>query len=291
LFKQHTLRFEFKNNAESFDDKGNDSISLANVKATVSLNAVVGRMAATAEISIYGLSIDRLAELSGHADGNMLSTQNITVSIFADDFFMFSGGMVSSIANMNSAPETGLMIVAIANADLQKKAVSPFSANGSQPIETVISSICTAAGYEASFKGLKGMTTSSSPHYEGSVYDQLNAVCSDYNVAMQVNPPNNIEFWSDSSLRDDVVPYISKEYGLIGYPVFSNGGILFQTQYSLLLIIGRHIEIKTDLPHASGRYQLTAVKHELSSWVESGSWHTICTAVRTQEEREKAQNG
>lgn len=77
--------------------------------------------------------------------------------------------MLSSIANMNSAPESSLMITASSNVDLQNMPASPFTAQGAQSVEDVISSICASAGYEAVFNNVKGMTTSGSPHFEGSV--------------------------------------------------------------------------------------------------------------------------
>lgn len=289
MYKQHILRFEFTNETSSFDKSGNNKISISNIKSTVSLSSVIGRTGARADFSIYGLSLDRMADLSGRADGNMLETQKINVAIFADDSLVFSGGMISSIANMNSAPESCLMVSATANAELQNMAVSPFTARGSQKLTDVISSICSAAGYKAVFKGMEGMTTSGSPHFEGSVFDQLHQVCSGYGLAMSVTPPNKVEFWPSSKQRDDVIPFISKDYGLIGYPVFSQGGLMFQTQYSSLLAIGRYIDIKTEMPWASGRYKLSTVSHELSSWVPDGLWHSICTAGRKPVDRDEAQ--
>lgn len=291
MYKQHSLRFEFKNKTGAFDKAGNDKITISNVKATVSLNGVIGRTGTSAEVSLYGLSLERISELSGRANGSTSNTQNINVGIFADDILVFYGVMTASIANMNQAPDSCLSITAIADAELRNKAVSPFTAKGSQSLTDVINAICTAAGYEAVFgDGVNGMTTSGSPHFEGSVFDQLHQVCSEYGLAMAVTPPGKAEFWPSNSKRDDVVPYISSEYGLIGYPVFAAGGVMFQTQYSSLLSIGRYIELKTEVPWASGRYQLSTVRHELSSWITGGPWHSICTANRTEKDRAEAQS-
>lgn len=292
MYKQHDLRFEFKNKTSTFDKSGNDKITISNIKATVSLNGVIGRTGTSTEISLYGLSLDRIADLSGRANGNMASPQSIDVGVYADDTLVFYGGMTASIANMNQAPDSCLSITAVADAELRNKAVSPFSAQGAQSLTDVINAICSAAGYEAVFgDGVKGMTTSGSPHFEGSVFDQLHQVCSGYGLAMTITPPGKAEFWPSNTQRDDVIPFISSEYGLIGYPVFAAGGVMFQTQYSSLLSIGRYIELKTEIPWASGRYQLSTVRHELSSWITDGPWHSICTANRTEEDRMEAQGG
>lgn len=289
MYKKHALKFEFYNNKSTFDQQGNNKISIAEIKATVSLNDVIGRTGSSAEISLYGLSLERIADLSGRADGNMLSTQGIDVGIYADDSLVFYGGMTSAISNMNQAPESSLMISATANAEIRNMAVSPFSARGAQSITDVINAICSAAGYEAAFRGIEGMTTSGSPHFEGSVFDQLNQICTGYGLAMAVEKNRRIAFWPDKKERDDVIPFISKDHGLIGYPVFSAGGVMFQTQYSSLLSIGRFIELKTEVPWASGEYKLSNVRGELSSWVPGGPWHSICSAARTEKQREEAQ--
>ncbi|ENG5503822.1 hypothetical protein ACT4JQ_004698 [Yersinia enterocolitica] len=290
MYKQHSLRFDFTNLTGSFDKSGNNSFSIKNVKAVVSLNAVVGRTGTSADISIYGLGLDMLAALSGRADGNMLDAQRINVVIFADDSVVFSGGMTSSIANMNSAPDSSLMISATASAELQNMTASPFSVNGAQKLTDVINSICSTAGYRATFHKMNGMTTSGSPYFEGSVFDQLHRICVDYGVAMSASPPKNVDFWPAKNTRDEIIPLVSNEYGLVGYPIFSSGGIMFQTQYSSLLVIGRFIEMVTELPNASGKYQLSTVRHELSSWVPGGPWHSVCTAYRNNEARAEAQN-
>lgn len=290
LYKQHSIRYEFINKTSAFDEAGNNKISISNVKSTVSLGSVIGRTGTNVSVALYGLSIELIADISGRADGNFLSTQNIDMAIYADESLVFYGGMTSSISNMNQAPESGLMITATANAEMQSMPVSPFSARGSQNLTDVIASICSAAGYTAEFVQMEGMKTSGSPHFEGSVFDQLHQICTGYGLAMQVLPPDKVAFWPSAAQRDEVIPFVSKEYGLIGYPVFSNGGVMFQTQYSSLLIIGRYVDLKTDLPWASGRYKLVSVNHELSSWLPAGSWNTVCIAAREEKDRQEAQD-
>lgn len=292
MYRQNTLEFVFTNKTGKFDNNGNDKITISNAKASVSLNSVVGMTGTTTEFTLHGLSVERLADLSGKADGLLNSDEGqvIYVDILANDSLVFTGVMTSSVANMNTAPEASLTVNATANADIQRRVARPFSAKGSQDLTEVITAICGAAGYNAAFSGVKGMVTSGSPHFEGSVFDQLNQACSNYGLAMSVSPPGKVEFWPEKKPRDDVVPLISSEYGLIGYPIFSNAGIMFQTQYSSLLMIGRFIEMKTTLPHADGRYKLTSVRHELSTWTGGGSWHSVCVAYREKEERLKAQS-
>lgn len=283
LYSKRSLRFEFVNETSSFDESGNNTISISEARATVSFQSAGNLFGTQLNVSIFGLGIEMLAALSSKAMGLFGSdTERISMKVFVGETAIFAGYMTSSIANMNAIPNAALMITATANADLQNKPASPFSFNGATPVPDIINAICNAAGYKAYITGLDGLVVTN-PHYEGSIFTQLESLCNDVNVAMSVAPPS-ISFWPQDSTRDDVMPLISPEYGLIGYPIFSNGGLMFQTQFSTLLTTGRNVQIETSLPHASGVYKLTSVNHELSSWVNDGPWHSICIAYRVQGE-------
>lgn len=283
LYSKRSLRFEFVNETSSFDESGNNTISISEARATVSFQSAGNLFGTQINVSIFGLGIEMLAALSSKAMGLFGSdTERISMKVFVGETAIFAGYMTSSIANMNAIPNAALMITATANADLQNKPASPFSFNGATPVPDIINAICNAAGYKAYITGLEGLVVTN-PHYEGSIFTQLESLCNDVNVAMSVAPPS-ISFWPQDSTRDDVMPFISPEYGLIGYPIFSNGGLMFQTQFSTLLTTGRNVQIETSLPHASGVYKLTSVNHELSSWMNDGPWHSICIAYRVQGE-------
>lgn len=283
MYSKRYLRFDFVNETSSFDDSGNNTISISEARATVSFQSAGNLFGTQINVSIFGLGIEMLAALSSKAMGLFGSdTERISMKVFVGETAIFAGYMTSSIANMNAIPNVALMITATANADLQNKPASPFSFNGATPVPDIINAICNAAGYKAYITGLDGLVVTN-PHYEGSIFTQLESLCNDVNVAMSVAPPS-ISFWPQDSTRDDVMPFISPEYGLIGYPIFSNGGLMFQTQFSTLLTTGRNVQIETSLPHASGVYKLTSVNHELSSWMNDGPWHSICIAYRVQGE-------
>lgn len=283
MYSKRSIKFVFVNETSSFDKSGNNTITIDEVKSTVSFQSSGNLFGTQVNVSLFGLGIELLAALSSKAMGLFGSdTERISLQIIVGETSVFAGYMTSSVANMNTIPNTSLMITATANADLQNKPASPFSFNGATPVPDIINAICNAAGYKAYITGLDGLVVTN-PHYEGDIFSQLTALCSDVNVAMSVTPPS-ISFWPQDGERDTVMPFISPEHGLIGYPVFSNGGLMFQTQFSTLLTTGRNVQIETSLPHASGVYKLTSVTHELSSWMPDGPWHSICIAYRVPSE-------
>lgn len=280
LYSKKNLRFEFVSSPFPFRGlDGNNKISISNARASVSLQSSGNLFGTQVSVSLYGLGLEYIAALSSKAMGLFgASSESVSMDIFVEDTKIFSGFMTSSIANMNMVPNAPLMITATANAELQKNTSPPFSFNGSISFSDAIGAICKTVGYSPLVRGLDGVVMTN-PHYEGSIFDQLVRMCHDFDITMSVMAPT-ISFWPRNATKDDSVPLISAEYGLIGYPIFSNGGIMFQTQFSTLLTTGRNINIKTAVPHIDGQYKLSTVTHELSTWTEDGPWHSICLASR-----------
>ena len=276
MYTERSLRFEFNNLTSTFEGTNSNKISISNVMATVSCQSSGNLFGTQVSVSIYGLGIELLAALSSKAMGLYgPDTDKVSLSIYVEDTTLFAGFLTSSMANM-AVPNAALLITATANAELQNKVASPFSFNGATPLISDLTAICKNAGYNPLIIGLEGKTLTN-PHYYGSVFDQLEQICYDMKVSMSVMSPQ-ISFWDDEKERDEIIPLISPDYGLIGYRIFANGGVMYQTQFSSLLTTGRKIKLVTSLPHASSNYKLTSVTHELSSWVEDGPWHSICIA-------------
>ena len=173
---------------------------------------------------------------------------------------------------------TRLIISAVAGNDLMRTPASPFTATGSQPYETILNSICAANGYTLNAVNLDGIT-GTNPHFVGDVMHQLQDACNAASLQMAVNG-KVVTVWKPGDAIDSVKPLISPDYGLIGYPVFTQSGITFQTTFSTYLSQGRNVTLQTSLPNASGDYNLFQVDHYLSSWMQGGPWTSVCQGAK-----------
>ncbi len=274
MYKQRNLRFDFFNETQAFDKEGNNKISLSNVKAMCKVGAYGNQTGVQADVTIYGLGLELLAALSSKGIGIWTAEkERIKLDVHADDTTVFSGYIYSSYANMNGAPDAPLIISASGGLDLQTKSAPPFSRPGTVNLADVLKAICEPNNYRLNAVGLDGITASNI-HLVGSPLEQLRYACNAAGIAMAVTG-DLVTAWPNGMAVDDIVPFVSPSNGLIGYPVFTQSGITFQTEFSTLLAQGRFIQLETSLPHASGRYMLYVVEHYLSSWMESGPWHTI----------------
>ncbi|MCW6569814.1 baseplate hub protein [Yersinia ruckeri] len=285
-YSKKLLRYEFTTTNGAFDEEGNNTLSVGNLKSSFRVGAYGSYGGVQSEITLFGLSADRLALLSGKGIGVWTPTQDTSVNVYVGEDKIFSGGIYASYANMNGQPETALVMNAIAGLNLKTASSSAFSQPGAVPVSAMLSAICNIFGFRLEATGLDGIIAQN-PHFAGSPMDQIRDICLAHNLWYQVFD-NVLTVWPAKSAVDDIVPLVSTESGLIGYPVFSQSGIAFQTRFSTLLSQGRVIELETSLPNANGRYLLNIVEHYLSSWTDGGNWHTVCQATRVIQEK---QNG
>ncbi|HBC7422592.1 TPA: hypothetical protein KEY88_005382 [Serratia marcescens] len=283
MYSKKELSFVFTMAEGDFDKKGTNKITIGNVRAAVKLAAYGNVSGFTADISLYGLSAELLSMLSTKGTLGAMEEKPgaVIVEISSGKTQLFRGGIWSAYANMNAMPESALMFNAVAGLSLRTDATLAFSVSGPVEIGMMLTAIAKTAGLGARMVGVTGVVNN--PHCTGNAMQQIIDICSDHQLSYQITDEVLI-VWPQNGSPDDVVPYVSPESGLVGYPVFTQNGIMFQTTFSPLLSAGRAVELTTSLPNASGRYILTTVEHMLTTWTEGGSWHSVCQGFRIKNE-------
>lgn len=282
MYKQHTLRYEFENYSGSFDDNGNTSLTISDIKSMCRVSYFGNVGGFQCEVSLFGLGLELVAMLSAKGIGPY-TDQNarIGMKIIADETEVFSGSITSVYANMNTVPDVALIITAVAGGDLMRSTAKPFSQEGTIPCKSVLAAICSSVGYNLRTSGIDSVNVTN-PHYTGGPLDQIKQLCTGAEFFFAING-KDVVVWKPGEKTDDIIPIVSADYGLIGYPVFTPSGITFQTQFSTYLAQGRYAKLETILPNASGTYQLFAVDHYLSSWMKDGPWLTISQGSKVQD--------
>ncbi|PLR20421.1 hypothetical protein PZBJ_20450 [Pantoea endophytica] len=271
-YKKRSLKFEFKLKEGKFDDKGNDTLTIDNVKAEMEIGAYGGVSGSTLDCRLFGLSLELMAKLSYKGIQLDGAKQNM-LKIWADGKVVFFGSITNCFADFNQMPDAPLIISGNATGYEQSIPASPFSASGSVDVADVITTIAKSIGYTVVNSGVSYKI--SNPYFDGNPIEQIRKACKA--AGINYDPRLGVIFiWPQTGAVDDVKPLISPSTGLLGYPVFSNYGVTFQCTYSDLIVIGRRCQLETSLPNASGIYTIHAATHHLTSWTEGGPWTTIC---------------
>lgn len=277
-YKKRSLKFEFKLKEGKFDEQGNDTLTIDNIKAEVEIGAYGGVSGTNLEARVFGLSLDLMSSLS-YKGIQLNGAQQNMMKVWADGNPIFFGSITNCFADMNQMPDAPLIISAFATGFDQSIATPPFSAKGSVDAAEIITSIAKSIGFTVVNSGVAYPL--SNPYFDGNPIEQMIKVAKacGFNIDARLGV---IFIWPQTGAVDDVKPLVSKETGLMGYPVFNNYGVNFQSIFSSLFVLGRRIQLNTELKNASGVYTIVAAKHHLSTWTEGGPWTTIVQASSAQ---------
>lgn len=273
-YKKRTLKFEFTLKDGAFDESGNNILTIDNIKAEIEIGAYGGITGTTLEARVYGLGIDNMALLSYKGIQLNGAKQNM-MKVWADDRPVFFGSITNCFADLNQMPDAPLIISAFSTGFDQSITAAPFSKDGVASVNEIITTIAASIGYTVVNNGV--LAKLENPYFEGNPIAQIQQCAHAAGIEIDFRL-GAIYIWPQGGSIDDTIPLISPQYGLIGYPVFSNYGINFQCQYSDLILRGRKIQLETSLPNGSGVYTVQSAVHHLSTWTEGGPWSTIVWA-------------
>lgn len=279
-YKKRSLKFQFTLKSGKFDEDGNDILTINNIKAEIEVGAFGGVSGTTLEAKVYGLSKDNMALLSYKGIQINNPDQNM-VKVWADDEPIFFGAIMSCYADMNQMPDAPLIISASATGIGQLVRCPDFSVKGTLKVSEIISSIAKSIGFTVIDSGVT--STVENPFYTGNAVEQITKCAHDAGIEKDIRM-GVIYIWPQGGDLDAVMPYVSPENGLIGYPIFNNYGVTFQCTYSNLITIGRRVKLKTSIPNMDGTYAVAGAVHYLSSWIEGGPWITIVHAAMGKQE-------
>lgn len=273
-YKKRTLKFEFTLKDGTFDESGNNILTIDNIKAEIEIGAYGGITGTTLEARVYGLSIENMALLSYKGIQLNGAKQNM-MKVWADDRPVFFGSITNCFADLNQMPDAPLIISAFSTGFDQSITAAPFSKEGVASVNEIITTIAASIGYTVVNNGV--LAKLENPYFEGNPISQIQQCAHAAGIEIDFRL-GAIYIWPQGGSIDDTIPLISPQHGLIGYPVFSNYGINFQCQYSDLILRGRKIQLETSLPNGSGVYTVQSAVHHLSTWTEGGPWSTIVWA-------------
>lgn len=269
-YKKRNLKFEFTLKEGLFEEPDRNTLTIENIKAELQVGAYGGISGTQLEARVFGLSLESMALLSYKGLQLNGAKQNL-IRVWANDEPIFYGSITNCFADLNQMPDAPLIISATATGFDQSRKASTFTSEGSVAVVDIIKAIAGEINYSVVNSGVDAVVEN--PYFQGNPIEQIHQVAELAKINMDIRNMN-IFIWPKDGNVDQVVPFVSPEHGLIGYPVFSNWGISFQCQYSPLIIRGRDVQLETTLPNGSGTYTVQTGIHHLSSWIEGGPWVT-----------------
>lgn len=81
--------------------------------------------------------------------------------------------------------------------------------------------------------------------------------------------------------RSSLIPLLSKDSGMIGYPNFDGVGIWVRTLFNPGIVFQGKVNVESDVTRAAGEWVVSTLNHVLSSEFPGGPWHSEIRGIRS----------
>ncbi len=269
-FLERQLRF-------TFSGAQNGTLSVAGLRAVANIQTFQGRIGAFAQVSVWGLAEAQMNAYSSRISAGVGMDQ-FSLAIEAGDVGgtlhkVVNGGIWRSYIDLEAEPESAFCVSVAGIIYQASKPMAAQSWPGAQNAETLIASICAAAGMTLHNNGahavLRNMGTS------GSAIDQISEIARAAKFSLYIEG-SGVWIWPKQSQRDTIV-IDSLPDDRVGYPVWWEAGIVVRQLFDQRIQIGRQMNVTSSIPKANGLWQIVQVQHELSTMLRGGPWFS--TAV------------
>lgn len=266
------LKFIITLGTGKFGSSENDQITLEGYRAIADIDKAGGMMMGTLRARIYGVSQE---------DMNSITTlqwkpQSIipnTVEVYAIDgdkeTLVFAGNIVNAWGDYQSMPDVYLRMQAQSAFINQLKPIAPRSFQGSIDVASVMSQIARDLGYNFENNGVS--VTLTDVYLPNTGLEQAKDLAHAANIDLYLDD-KTLAITPANSPRGELIPEISAESGMIGYPTFDGIGVNFQTIFNPSVTFGGRIKLTTDIKQAAGEWIVTSIGHRLESEKPGGSW-------------------
>lgn len=272
-----TIRTTIRLHGDTFDDSGSNVLTAEGLRTSVVVRAGGGAIMPQAEIVIYGLSLSSMHKLMRIRWRDLNSLLN-TVQIEAGDYgealhHVYSGNITFAYIDTSNAPEIALRISSMtAIYDAYKKA-PPDSFQGQKPVVQVIKEITERMGYRFENTGVPETLTIENAYLDNTDFNKIRALCRDYQIDLYPDG-DTIAICSQGEPRKlDVIPVLSPQTGLIGYPVPTMQGVDVRCLWNPEVRFGGVIRIKDSIMRTTnGDWRAFGVTTHLECELPGGNW-------------------
>ena len=261
-----------------------NTVTLSGYWASADIDNAGGMMAPTLRAKIYGVSqsdMNSTCTLQWQPGSSIRNTVMVYAIDGLQSVLVFSGIIVNAWGDYETAPATYLMIQAVAAYDQKLNPVPPRSYKGQVDVATVAAQIAKDMGYSFENNGVN--IQMSDVYLANTNFKQLEGLCDAAGCCMGIDN-NTIVITPRNTPRTGLVPLVSKDSGMIGYPICDRDGRNFpypvQPSHKIL---GSNNDLQSEVLMTSGKscsqWIVYSMSHHLNTQ-PAGSWFSQVRGIK-----------
>lgn len=262
-----------------FDEAGADQIILQGYRATVICENAGWVQMGELRAEIFGMSQSDMNAITSYPLRITEATRNKIVVYAIDgkqESVVFAGNMVIAWPDYSRMPDVCFRIQARAAYSSALQTVAPRSFKGGSNVADIMRQIATSMGLVFENSGVNVML--SDVYLANTDLEQARDLAKA--AGIELNIENNVlSIWPKGSYRNALIPLVSADTGLVGYPSFDGTYLRFDTLYNPSFITGGLIKVESDNLAAKGQWQILKMAHRLESEKPGGAWFSSVVGV------------
>jgi hypothetical protein len=281
-FVKRHIDLKFQLGTGDFGSSGFDTFEVKGLRVSATITKAGGVSLSQCVMRIHGLPLDVMNKLSILGKALLQARDNVVTLSAGDDTngssVAFQGNIFEAWIDGRSAPDLAMTITASSGYVAAVAPAVPTSFKGTVDAATVAAGIAQQAGYAFENSGVN--VQFADPYFHGDLFQQLVDLKNAADCHVIVDGEKNggtIAIWPKGGTRGGLIPLISPETGLVGYPELAEVGISVQTLYNPSLVVGGQFELRSSFDRANGKWQVYQVAHDLESETTGGKWFTTAS--------------
>ncbi|RZS82052.1 hypothetical protein EV217_2865 [Phyllobacterium myrsinacearum] len=261
---------------------GGNTVTVSGLRVSFTGTFVGGQEQGTAEISIYGLSLSLMNQMSTVGTQKNLVGKN-HIAVLAGDAettmsVVFEGTIFSAFVDAQAMPDVAFRIYAKPGLYHAVVPATPISVRGSANAADLMKDIAGKMGL--SFENAGVTAKLANPYFAGTLWTQAQKIAQHGGFDWTVDR-GTLAIVQPGKTRDGDPILISPETGMISYPAFNSASIIVAALFNPNVKHYGKIEVRSDLTPACGIWTVSRVALELESMIPNGRWFMILDAVPT----------
>jgi len=303
-YVQRDIRITITLGKGAFGSSGMNKVTLPPLRTLVTVQKAGMPSFDKAEIRVFGVTQSIMNAVSTLGIPLPMVRANNTVLVEAGDTVngmatVYSGYIQNAWQNLDGSPETFLHIIAYGGSLEAVAPSAPSSFPATADVATIMSGLATQMGWNFENNGVQVQL--SSPYFSGTAMQQAENLARAANIEMYLDSGSHtIAIWPKSGTRGGLIPLISANGGLVGYPRFRDQGMGFTCLFNPNIRIGGQIlmrsivstpsqapasgapEAEAQMGGPNGYWMVIApLTYDLAAQVPNGPWFCDVNCART----------
>ena len=280
-FVRRRLEVSYTLGRDTFDGI-RDTINLSGLRMAATISKPGGFVQGNLQLRIFGLSLSDMLKMTVLGKGFLGVNKGNTITLRAGSgdgtsaATVYHGTVTNAWPDLEAQPDSSLAIVAFGAADVAMQSIPPSSYAGGVDVAVIMADLAGKMNKRFENAGVKVMLSNS--YFPGSAYSQAEAAAHAANINMSIDD-GVLVIWPKGGSREGLVPLISKDMGMIGYPTVSQIGIEIRTLFNPAVTFGAKVKVESVLTPACGVWQVSQLEHTLESETPDGAWFSRLSCV------------